>query len=559
MQCNGAEIIVKLLERQGVKIIAGIPGGGNLPIYDALGNSEIRHILARHEQGAGFMAQGMARSTGRAGVCLVTSGPGATNLLTAIADAKSDSVPLVAITGQVPTPMIGTDAFQEVDTYGLTLPITKHNFLVQSAEELFDIIPESFRIAGSGRPGPVVVDIPKDVQTEVLTLEGWPAPRLPEAPKSCDIGDIEKAAAMIERSERPVFYIGGGIMNSGSSEALRALAEKNAIPVASTLMGLGCFPHNHPLFLGMVGMHGARHTNLVLEEADLLLAFGVRFDDRATGRAQEFCKHADIIHIDIDGSEIDKIKDSNLGIVGDVGSAMRALIPKVGMRDREKWRSRVDRLKAAHVFPPESPDPPHPVNLLKHISRHVAPDTIITTDVGQHQMWTAQAYPFCSPRTFLTSGGLGTMGFGVPAAIGAALANPGSKVVCISGDGSFLMNIQELATLAEHNLNVTIVIMNNNHLGLVRQQQELFFEKRIFASKFDSSPDFASIAKGFGVSSYDLKDSSDPLETITAALETLGPSVVNAPIDCEANVYPMVPPGAANREMITGNENLALS
>ncbi|MDY7000545.1 MAG: biosynthetic-type acetolactate synthase large subunit [Thermodesulfobacteriota bacterium] len=553
MQCNGAEIIVKLLERQGVEIVFGIPGGGNLPIYDALRNSEIRHILTRHEQGAGFMAQGMARSTGRVGVCMATSGPGATNLLTAIADAKLDSVPLVAVTGQVPRPMIGTDAFQEVDTYGLTLPITKHNFLVQSAEDLFDIIPESFRIAASGRPGPVVVDIPKDVQTQVLTLGGWPAPWLPEAPKACDPEDIDRAVAMIERSERPVLYIGGGIMNSGSSESLRALAEKNSIPVASTLMGLGCFPHNHPLFLGMVGMHGARHTNFALEEADLLLAFGVRFDDRATGRAQEFCKQADIIHVDIDHSEIGKIKDSNLGIVGDVGSALRALIPRVGTRDREDWRLRVARLKEAHALPPENPDPLHPVNLLKHISRHVAPDTIITTDVGQHQMWTAQVYPFCSPRTFLTSGGLGTMGFGVPAAIGAGLANPKRKVVCISGDGSFLMNIQELATLAEHNLNVTIVIMNNNHLGLVRQQQELFFGKRIFASRFDSRPDFTAIAKGFGIPSHDLKDSTDPLETINAALETPGPSVVNAPIDCNVNVYPMVPPGAANREMIEGD------
>lgn len=559
MKCSGAEIIVKLLESQGIETIAGIPGGSNLPIYDALCDSKIRHILARHEQGAGFIAHGMARSTGRAAVCIGTSGPGATNLLTAIADAKADSVPLIAITGQVPTAMIGTDAFQEVDTYGLTLPITKHNFLVQSARDLLRIIPESFRIAESGRPGPVVIDVPKDVQTETVEFEQWPAIDSPRRSSACDVEAMEQVAALIDRARRPVLYIGGGITAARCCGKLIELAEKNSIPVAATLMGLGCFPHDHSLFLGMVGMHGARHTNLMLEEADLLLAFGVRFDDRATGKAQEFCRNATIVHIDIDRSEIGKIKASKIGIIGDVGTALRALLPKIEPNDRAEWRSRISQLKALHpVMGPNNDDLLHPVNILRFIGEQVPPDTIVTTDVGQHQMWTAQCYPFRYPRTFLTSGGLGTMGFGVPAAIGAALAHPERKVICISGDGSFLMNIQELATLAEHNLNVTTVIMNNNHLGLVRQQQELFFAKRFSASRFDSSPDFVTIARGFGLAGYDLGAGCDPLKALRLALNHAGPCIVNAPIDMHANVYPMVPPGAANREMIGGESCLAL-
>lgn len=556
MQCSGAQIIVKLLERQGIKIIAGIPGGSNLPIYDALCDSSIRHVLARHEQGAGFIAQGMARSSGRVAACLATSGPGVTNLLTAIADAKLDSIPLIAITGQVPTSIIGTDAFQEVDTYGLTLPITKHNFLIQNARELFKVIPEAFNIAESGRPGPVVIDVPKDVQVEVVDFEQWPQPSTPQPMDSCDPEDIDRLTAMIHESKCPVIYIGGGVAASKSSEVLRAMARKNSIPVASTLMGLGCFPHDDPLFLGMVGMHGARHTNSILEEADLLLAFGLRFDDRSTGRVQEFCKHATIVHVDIDHSEIDKIKKSHLGIAGDVGYVLRALVSKVKSEERKEWQARIGRLKA--IYPVVSPNRDnllHPVNILKLISDRVEPDTIVTTDVGQHQMWTAQNYPFRYPRTFLTSGGLGTMGFGVPAAIGAALVNPGRKVICISGDGSFLMNIQELATMAEQNLNVTTIIFNNNHLGLVRQQQELFYNKRYSACTFELSPDFALIAKGFGAAGFDLKNSIDPIATLTKALDNPGPTVVNVPIDFTAKVYPMVPPGAANREMIGGESH----
>jgi len=555
MKYSGAEIIVRLLERQGIEMISGIPGGANLPLYDALRDSPICHILARHEQGAGFIAQGMARSTGHAAVCLATSGPGATNLITAIADAKMDSIPIIAITGQVTRPMIGTDAFQEVDTYGLTLPVTKHNFLVKDTRQLLDVIPEAFKIAESGRPGPVVIDVPKDVQMETITVDKWPETSKSTAPPFCTSDIIDQIADMIHLAKRPVLYTGGGIISANASGRLRQLARKNSIPVASTLMGLGGLPTDDPLFLGMLGMHGAQHTNFILEEADLILAFGIRFDDRATGNVQEFCKYATIIHIDVDHSEIDKIKPSNLGIVGDIGDILLALVPKIRVDHRSQWNARIAELR--EMYPPILPEvgnanPNHPVNIIKHIGNRVPADTIITTDVGQHQMWTAQVYPFRCPRTFLTSGGLGTMGFGVPVAIGAALANRGRKVVCISGDGSFLMNIQELATIAEHHLNITTIIMNNGHLGLVRQQQALFYNNRLFASRFEGATDFAAVAKGFGITGYDLTNHPEPISILSQILKQQGPMVVNIPIDSHLNVYPMVPPGAPNREMIGG-------
>ena len=553
MKKTGAEIITALLERQGIETVAGIPGGCNLPLYDALRDSTIHHVLARHEQGAGFIAQGMARSTGRAAVCLATSGPGATNLLTAIADAKLDSVPIVAITGQVATSMIGTDAFQEVDTYGLTLPITKHNFIVRDAAELLEVIPKAFEIAESGRPGPVVVDVPKNVQLQTVEFEDWPAPWEPAAPPACDAEDIARLAAMIQAAARPVLYIGGGIIASGAAGELIAFAHKSQIPVTCTLAGLGAFPCDDPLYLGMLGMHGARYTNLILEEADLLVALGARFDDRATGHAEEFCRHAAIAQVDIDPSEIDKIKAANLALVADVGTALRALLPMIQADGRAAWNQRVNELRAQYPFvmPPQD-DPLHPLNFLQHLAEAAGPDTIITTDVGQHQMWVAQGYPFRKPRTLLSSGGLGTMGFGLPAAIGAALAHPGKRIVCVSGDGSILMNIQELATLAELDLDVTVLIMNNQHLGLVRQQQELFYKERYYASKFDVAPDFATIARGFGVPGFDLAGDSNPVRTLARALVQRGPNLIDVPVHHAENVLPMVPPGKPNREMIGG-------
>lgn len=549
---KGAEIIVKSLERHGIDIVAGIPGGSNLPVYDALHGSGIRHILARHEQGAGFIAQGIARSTGRAAVCLATSGPGVMNLLTAIADAKLDSVPLVAITGQVPSTMIGTDAFQEVDTYGMTLNITKHNFMVKSARELLHVIPRAFKIAESGRKGPVVVDVPKDVQTGEVQFSEWPmAAEGREEAAPADPEKIEKIARMIQAAKRPLIYAGGGIIHGDAGPALLALARKSSIPVTLTLMGLGAFPPHDPLYIGMLGMHGAPYTNYVLDEADLILAFGVRFDDRAIGRVAEFCPRATIVHVDIDNSEIDKIKRSNLSLAADVREVIEQLLPLVEPAQRTSWIARVHQLKKSHPFvSPRSSDPLHPVNLLRRLSAMAESNAIIATDVGQHQMWVAQVYPFHQPRTLLTSGGLGTMGFGLPAAIGAALAHPDRQVICVSGDGSIQMNIQELATLADLGLNVTVLIMNNQHLGLVRQQQELFFEGNYIASRFERKLDFAAIGREFGIESVNLSGLEDPMSALERMLSMRGPCLIDAPTHFAENVFPMVPPGAANRDMI---------
>ncbi len=557
MKYSGAQIIVELLRRQGVGCIAGIPGGANLPLYDALGQSPIKHVLARHEQGAGFIAQGMARVSGRPEVCFGTSGPGATNLLTAIADARMDSIPLVAITGQVPRAMIGTDAFQEIDTYGLTIPITKHNFLVRSASELLAAIPAAFRIAASGRPGPVVVDVPKDVQNEKLDVDHWPQPGAASPPPRFTGGDIDRMAEMIRDARRPVLYIGGGIIASDASHAVRALAERALLPTTSTLMGLGAMPFDHPLFLGMLGMHAARYTNLALEECDLLIAAGVRFDDRATGKVAQFCPHARIIHIDVDASELGKIKQPLLGIEADVGQVLTAVLAQMPPLERPEWMARIAALRERYPLElPGCDDPRQPYGAILSAAQLLDDDAIITTDVGQHQMWAAQAYPLRKPRRWLTSGGLGTMGFGLPAAIGAALAEPDARVVCISGDGSLLMNIQELATLAEEDLNVKVLLLNNDHLGLVRQQQELFYGARIFASKFHATPDFAAIARGFGVAGCDLGTTDDPLSMLQEALSSEGPCLINCPIAGEEKVFPMVPPGAANKDMIGGESRV---
>ncbi|HVU25083.1 MAG TPA: thiamine pyrophosphate-dependent enzyme [Opitutus sp.] len=628
-ELSGAEILRALLERQGIRTVAGIPGGAILPFYDALHSpaSAINHVLARHEQGAGFIAQGMARVTGRAAVCLATSGPGATNLLTAIADARLDSIPLVAITAQVPQPLIGTDAFQEVDTYGLTVPITKHNFLVRSVGELLETIPLAFTLAESGRPGPVAIDIPKDVLNAKLAVTAWPAPggrnRSSAASPSCHFerseesrataagqpridfpsphqsardpldDQIAELARQLLAAERPVLYFGGGIIAAGAAPLARELAHRLSAPVVSTLMALGAMPADDPLFMGMLGMHGTKATNFLLDEADLVLAIGARFDDRATGKVAEFCPHAAIAHIDIDPAEIGKIKNPFVGLVGDAAAILRRLLdcldndehqrvdatPLAGARGHEPtaarrtWCARAAALRAAHPLacPPPAEDPLHPINLCRFLAATLPADTIVATDVGQHQMWVAQAWPFRAPRTLLTSGGLGTMGFGLPAAIGAALAlreaGPRTnatapsgichimydkrRVVCISGDGSILMNIQELATLAELDLPVAVLIFNNGHLGLVRQQQELFYDQNYAASRFHAAPDFAALARAFGLRGVRIDAAgADPLAAIAAALADPSPCVIDVSIHETANVYPMVPPGAANRHMI---------
>ncbi|MDL2317131.1 acetolactate synthase large subunit [Desulfovibrio sp. OttesenSCG-928-A18] len=554
MRISGAELTIRLLEEQGISCIAGIPGGCNLPLYDALSRSErIRHVLARHEQGAGFIAQGMARASGRAAVFFATSGPGATNTLTALADAKLDSVPIICITGQVASSLIGTDAFQEVDIYGMSLPVTKHNFLVRSVEELLRCIPEAFNIAMSGRPGPVLIDIPKDVQSGVISLEKLPEPGRPEPPLAPDPLLIRRAADMCNASERPVLFLGGGACTPERSRLARMLAEAHQMPVTTSLQGLGVIPSEHEHSLGMLGMHGARCTNLILEEADLLLVVGARFDDRATGRMDRFCPRAKVIHIDTDAGEVDKLRRAHIGIIADAGLSLGALLPQLRKRDRSAWLLRVAELKRSQPLVMQGADDPlTPYGIIRCAASLVDEDAIITTDVGQHQMRAAQAYPFSRPRQWLSSGGLGTMGFGLPAAIGAALQRPEATVLCFSGDGSLLMNIQELATAADEQANVKIILCNNNGLGLVQQQQDLFFGGRLFASAYPGRVDFTRIAEGFGVPGVNISQSARPMEELRKALHARGPRLVQVDIRAEDKVFPMVPPGAANLDMIGG-------
>lgn len=547
---TGAQLIVHLLERQGITIVAGIPGGTVLPLYDALSQStQIRHVLARHEQGAGFIAQGMARTQGKPAVCMACSGPGATNLVTAIADARLDSIPLICITGQVPSSMIGTDAFQEVDTYGISIPITKHNYLVRDISDLPQVISDAFRIAQSGRPGPVWIDIPKDVQTAEIEIDVLPEPgdRSPAPEFSAE--SVRDAAAMINAAKRPVLYLGGGAINA--AEEIRQFTEKANLPTTMTLMALGMLPKAHPLSLGMLGMHGARSTNFILQEADLLIVMGARFDDRAIGKTEQFCPNAKIIHVDIDRAELGKIKQPHVAIQGDVAEVLAQLIPQTDAAERADWRQLVADLQ--REFPgaiPTEGDPLSHYGLINAVAACVDDSAIITTDVGQHQMWTAQAYPLNRPRQWLTSGGLGTMGFGLPAAVGAALANPDRKVICFSGDGSLMMNIQEMATAAENQLDVKIILMNNEALGLVHQQQSLFYKQGVFAATYPGMINFMQIAAGFGLHTCDLNAEEDAHAALQAAISRPGPALIHVRIDPEQKVYPMVPPGAANTEMV---------
>lgn len=551
MKLSGAEIIIKLLEKEGVEYIAGIPGGFNLPIYDALYESNIVHVLSRHEQGAAFIAQGISRTTNTVGVCFATSGPGATNLLTGIADAKLDSIPLIAITGQVPISSIGTDAFQEVDTFGLTIPICKHNYLVREVEELLTVIPEAFKIAKEGRPGPVVIDIPKNIQTDYLEVDEGLFKINKEIKDKKDLpeGLIKDIAYRINTAKKPIIYAGGGIIASEASKELYDFAHKSNIPVALTLMGLGSFSSDDELYLGMLGMHAAPYTNYLIDEADLILAFGVRFDDRATGNIKTFCPKASIIHIDIDPSEINKLKTTKLSLVADIKVFIEKVLPYINEHKREEWKSHINILKNKYPLPKYN-NSLHPANFIPYVASIVEEDTIIATDVGEHQMWTAQRYPFKKPKTLISSGGLGTMGFGLPAAIGAALANKDKMVISFSGDGSILMNIQELATLADYNLNIKVIILNNKHLGLVRQQQELFYNKHYIASKFISNPNFKIISEGFGINAIDLGEEENPLEKMKEILKSKDPYVINVPIDEREKVLPMVAPGGSNNEMI---------
>ena len=544
---RGADVLLRALEAEGVDLIFGYPGGAIMPVYDALVDSRIRHILVRHEQGAALAANGYARLTGRVGVCLATSGPGATNLVTGIADAYLDSVPMVAITGQVPTALMGTDAFQEVDIYGITLPIVKHSFLVRRAADLAETVREAFRLAREGRPGPVLIDLPKDVANAMVEWREPPAVRAPD-PIALDHAALQRARTLIQASERPVLYTGYGVGLARAHAALRKLAHATGIPVVSTLKGLGGIESDDPQFLGMLGMHGTRAANLAVQESDLLIVVGARFDDRATGKLAEFAPHARVVHLDTDASEVSKLRYAHVHLVGD----LKDLLPHLDCRPRiAAWQARCAELAAESRPRYDAPGEwIYAPALLRRLSEKAPTDTVLACDVGQHQMWVAQHCIHRAIEQHLTSGGLGTMGFGVPAAIGAKLAEPSRTVVCVTGDGSIMMNIQELATIRRYGVPVKIVLLDNASLGLVRQWQELFFAERFSEVDLSDNPDFAALARVFGIPAHTItrRDEVEPgLDTLLAAA---GPYLLHVRIDPQANVWPLVPPNSANHQLI---------
>ncbi|HOJ77138.1 MAG TPA: biosynthetic-type acetolactate synthase large subunit [Bacillota bacterium] len=555
MTITGAEILLECLEREGVEVIFGYPGGQVIPIYDKLYDSKIRNILVRHEQGAVHAADGYARSTGKPGVCLATSGPGATNLVTGIATAYMDSVPLIAITGQVPTSLIGCDSFQEADITGITIPITKHNYLVRSIKELPRIIKEAFHIATTGRPGPVLIDLPKDISVDKAKFE-YPETISLQGYKPNYIGNIrqiKEAADALHKAKRPVLYVGGGAVTSGADELIKKLAEKMEIPVTTTLMGMTAFPSAHPLNLGMLGMHGTATANFAVCETDLLIAVGARFDDRVTGKIDCFAPKATVIHIDIDPAEIGKNVKAEIPIVGDVKTVLETLLEKTETKQHPEWIVQIAKWKQAYPLTYEKSGlkPQMVIEALNEITKG---DAIICTEVGQHQMWTAQYYKFNRSRSLITSGGLGTMGFGFPAAVGAQIGNPDKMVINIAGDGSIQMNIQELGTVVAYNIPVKIIILNNFYLGMVRQWQELFFQRRYSGTILETNPDFVKIAEAYGAKGFRITAGDDLVAKLKEALETPGPVVIDCQIDREENVLPMVPAGCAINKMIGVND-----
>ncbi|HAP32848.1 MAG TPA: biosynthetic-type acetolactate synthase large subunit [Firmicutes bacterium] len=554
---NGAQMVLACLEAEGVEVVFGYPGGAVLTLYDEIFKKGLPHILTRHEQGAAHAADGYARASGKTGVVIATSGPGATNLVTGLATAYMDSIPLVAITGQVARPAIGTDAFQEADITGITLPITKHNYLLTELRELPRIFKEAFYIAGTGRKGPVLIDLPKDLQAEAGDFLYPKKVEMPTYRPTYEghSGQINKAAAAIHKAKKPLLYSGGGVISSGAHTELLEFSRCVRIPVTTTLTGLGSIPHTYDYYLGMPGMHGTFAANHALNAADLIIAVGARFDDRVTSRLDSFAVGAQVIHIDIDPAEIGKNVAAAIPIVGDVKMVLQELIKILKPGDTEAWCEQVKAWKKERPirFAQSADAPLKPQYVISELYRLAGGDTIITTDVGQHQMWAAQYYALDKPRTFISSGGLGTMGFGFPAAIGAQMAFPKRTVICVSGDGSFQMNLQELATASCHKLPVKVAIINNQYLGMVRQWQEFFYGGRYSQTCLAGSPDFVKLAEAYGVLGLRASTAADVQAVIETALRTSGPVVMDFQVDPQENVLPMVAPNTPIVEMIGGD------
>ncbi|HVA93191.1 MAG TPA: biosynthetic-type acetolactate synthase large subunit [Chloroflexota bacterium] len=560
MKMNGARILCESLLREGVDTIFGYPGGVVIPLYDILPEFPgLRHILVRHEQAAGHAAEGYARALGKVGVCLATSGPGATNLVTAIADAHMDSVPIVAITGQVPTTGIGRDFFQEIDTTGITLPITKHNYLVRNVSDLARTIKEAFYIASTGRPGPVLVDIPKDVfvseasflYPDTIDIPGY------KPTTSGNMRQVRQAIEVLKEAKRPLILAGHGVVISRAFDELKAFADRAGIPVMVTLHGLGGYPCSHPLYFGMIGMHGHAHTNLAIQEADLLIGIGMRFDDRVTGKLSTFAPKAKIIHIDIDPAEISKNVKCTVPIVGDIKTVLAALNAETPELAHHDWVNQIEAWRADRRTPQQHPvDDAQPIPStmpIKEIYRRTREPVVVVADVGQHQMWAAQEFPYDDPATFISSGGLGTMGFCLPAAMGAKVARPEAIVWAIVGDGGFQMTIQELATLQEERIPVKIAIINNGGLGMVRQWQDLFYDKNYVAVKM-WQPDFVKICEGYGIPAKHIERARDVGAAVDWALATEGPVLINFKVAAEENVFPMIPAGLGLDDMVEGHQ-----
>jgi acetolactate synthase I/II/III large subunit len=557
---RAVDAIMECLKAEGVDVVFGLPGGANLPTYDAFVDAGIRHVLVRHEAGGGHAAEGYAKATGRVGVAFATSGPGATNILTPIVDAMMDSVPTVFITGQVRTDLIGTDGFQETDTLGITMPVVKHSFQIRSPLEIPRAIHEAFHIARTGRPGPVVVDIPQDLSRADINYEPVTDLHLPGYQPTTDgnTKQIRQAAKAMASARRPVIYAGGGVVNANASKELLEFATADRFPVTCTLMGLGGFPAPHPQWLGMLGMHGTRTANYAMDEADLICCVGARFDDRITGKLSEFAPHAKFIHIDVDPAEISKNIPAHIPIVGDCRNVLTKLIKEyralegVSSSRLEDWWAKIGEWQRKHPLRYEDSTDAEikPQYMVQALYEATGGDAIVTSDVGQHQMWAAQYYHFAKPRRWINSGGLGTMGFGLPAALGAAVGCPDETVVCIAGDGSIQMNIQELATCAEDKIPVKVFIMNNGYLGMVRQWQELFWDKRYSHVDMGSFPDFVKLADAYGATGLRLTDKTTLVDDMRAALAIDGPVVVDVRVTREENTYPMIAPGAPARDMV---------